>query len=69
MTKIVSQLLTEIELKSDQKDQKSSDDLVGFEVTNSLRQFNQKKDKQRATSSTKQFCHRHCVEHIALSSK
>ena len=44
MTKMVSQLLTEIELKSEQKDQMSSDDLVGFDVSNSFRQFNQMND-------------------------
>ena len=44
MTKMVSQLLTEFELKSEQKDQMSSDDLVGFDVSNSFRQFNQMND-------------------------
>ncbi|MBT4777918.1 MAG: hypothetical protein HOO03_06705, partial [Rhodobacteraceae bacterium] len=44
MTKMVSQLLTEFELKSEQKDQMNSDDLVGFDVSNSFRQFNQMND-------------------------
>ena len=44
MTKMVPQLLTESDIKNQRKDHISSDDLVGFNVSNSFRQFNQMND-------------------------
>ena len=44
MTKMVPQLLTESDIKNQRKDHLSSDDLVGFNVSNSFRQFNQMND-------------------------
>ena len=44
MTKMVPQLLTESDIKNQRKDHISSDDLVGFDVSNNFRQFNQMND-------------------------